>query len=300
MGVPILPLDANASIDEYRVERLRGGTLGIRLSLRDVHGISDAELDRLLAGQPFGGITDLYERARPSRALMQRLALVGALDSLALPATPADAERREQTPVTVPHDHPPTRGDVIAFVRQLTAKRPARSDPDSQLDFTIDDRRLIPRGNPQFTAADRARVELGVLDMDASEHLIDAYRPLLDDMGVTPANQLLALRSKTEVLVAGVRIATQTPPMRSGKRVVFISLDDGSGCADATFFEEAQQTTGPRLFGTKLMVIRGRTRRTGERGISIEAIQAWDLKQLWAEFCARRHEYASGATTVKP
>jgi error-prone DNA polymerase len=102
------------------------------------------------------------------------------------------------------------------------------------------------------------------------------------------------------VLVAGVRIATQTPPMRSGKRVVFISLDDGSGCADATFFEEAQQTTGPLLFGTKLMVIRGRTRRTGERGISIEAIQAWDLKQLWAEFCARRHEYANGATTVKP
>jgi error-prone DNA polymerase len=189
---------------------------------------------------------------------------------------------------------------VIAFVRQLTAKRPTRGDPASQLNFTVDDRHSIPRGNPQFTAADRARVELGVLDMDASEHLIEAYRPLLDDMGVTPANQLLALRSKTEVLVAGVRIATQTPPMRSGKRVVFISLDDGSGCADATFFEEAQQATGSLLFGTKLMVIRGRTRRTGERGISIEAIQAWDLKQLWAEFCARRHEYAGGATTVKP
>ncbi len=300
MGVPILPLDANLSIDEYRVERLRGGTLGIRLSLRDVHGISDAELGRLLAGQPFTGITDLYERARPSRALMQRLALVGALDSLALPATHGDDKCRGRTRVAVPPDAPPTRGDVIAFVRQLTAMRPARSDPASQLNFTVDDRHSIPRGNPQFTAADRARVELGVLDMDASEHLIEAYRPLLDDMGVTPANQLLALRSKTEVLVAGVRIATQTPPMRSGKRVVFISLDDGSGCADATFFEEAQQTTGPLLFGTKLMVIRGRTRRTGERGISIEAIQAWDLKQLWAEFCARRHEYAGGATTVKP
>jgi error-prone DNA polymerase len=130
MGVPILPLDANASIDEYRVERLAGGTLGIRLSLRDVHGISDAELDRLLAGQPFAGITDLYERARPSRALMQRLALVGALDSLALPATPGKGERRDQSAVTVPHDQPPTRGDVIAFVRQLTATRPARSDPE--------------------------------------------------------------------------------------------------------------------------------------------------------------------------
>ena len=29
-----------------------------------------------------------------------------------------------------------------------------------------------------------------------------------------------------EVLVAGVKVATQTPPIRSGKRVVFVTLDD--------------------------------------------------------------------------
>mgnify|MGYP000290608521 CR=1 FL=1 len=55
MGVPILPLDANACIDEYRVERMPGGTLGIRLSLRDVHGISDAELEALVLGNTSRG-----------------------------------------------------------------------------------------------------------------------------------------------------------------------------------------------------------------------------------------------------
>ena len=290
MGVPILPLDANASIDEYRVERLPGGTLGIRLSLRDVHGISDAELGRLLDAQPYSGITDLYERARPSRALMQRLALVGALDSLARDTSPVEYSHSERIETTAP-----TRGDVIAFVRQLTARRPAKSDTENQLDLAVNDRTLIPRGHPEFSAADRARVELGVLDLDASEHLIEAYRPLLDELGVTPANQLLGLRNKTEVLVAGVRVATQTPPMRSGKRVVFISLDDGTGCSDSTFFEEAQQATGSLLFGTKLMIIQGRTRRTGERGVSLEASRAWDLKELWREFCARRHSLLTPA-----
>ena len=82
-------------------------------------------------------------------------------------------------------------------------------------------------------------------------------------------------------------MATQTPPMRSGKRVVFISLDDGTGCSDSTFFEEAQNATGPLLFGTRLLVIRGRTRRTGERGISIEAERAWDLQELWRQYRAR-------------
>lgn len=78
--------------------------------------------------------------------------------------------------------------------------------------------------------------------------------------------------------------------MKSGKRVVFISLDDGTGCSDSTFFEEAQEATGPVLFGTRLMVIRGRTRRAGERGISIEASNAWDLRELWTQFHSPRRK----------
>ena len=38
------------------------------------------------------------------------------------------------------------------------------------------------------------------------------------------------------MLVAGVKVATQTPPVRSGRRVVFVTLDDSTGPADATFF----------------------------------------------------------------
>jgi error-prone DNA polymerase len=107
---------------------------------------------------------------------------------------------------------------------------------------------------------------------------------MLDDLGVTRAADLRDHWNGTVVLVAGIRIATQTPPMRSGKRVVFVSVDDGTGCADATFFDEAQERAGQDLFGTKLLLIRGRTRRTGERGISLEAEDAWDLKALWRDW----------------
>jgi error-prone DNA polymerase len=74
-------------------------------------------------------------------------------------------------------------------------------------------------------------------------------------------------------------VATQTPPMRGGRRVVFISIDDGTGCVDATFFHEAQEKSGPLLFGTRMLLIRGLTRRTGPRGISLQALEAWDLSQ---------------------
>ena len=81
---------------------------------------------------------------------------------------------------------------------------------------------------------------------------------MLEEMGVVRASEVGSLRSNTEVLVAGVRIATQTPPMRSGKRVVFISLDDGSGIADATFFDEAQRRCSQLLFQNKLLLISGK------------------------------------------
>jgi error-prone DNA polymerase len=79
--------------------------------------------------------------------------------------------------------------------------------------------------------------------------------------------------------VAGVRVATQTPPMRGGRRVVFISIDDGTGCIDSVFFHEAQEKAGMLLFGTRLLLIRGTTRRTGPRGISLSASMAWDLSR---------------------
>jgi error-prone DNA polymerase len=67
--------------------------------------------------------------------------------------------------------------------------------------------------------------------------------------------------------------------MRGGRRVVFISVDDGTGCVDSVFFHEAQEQAGALVFGTRLLLIRGTTRRTGPRGISISASMAWDLSR---------------------
>ncbi|TMK86158.1 MAG: DNA polymerase III subunit alpha, partial [Actinobacteria bacterium] len=52
-GIPILPLDVNRSEPEYTVEPVGGvegdgASHGIRLGLKDVHGISDGEIDSIL------------------------------------------------------------------------------------------------------------------------------------------------------------------------------------------------------------------------------------------------------------
>jgi error-prone DNA polymerase len=103
---------------------------------------------------------------------------------------------------------------------------------------------------------------------------------MLAALGVTWSRDLLSRRSKSELLVAGVKVATQTPPIRSGRRVIFLTLDDGTGPVDATFFEDAQGPYAATLFSSWLLVVRGELRRTGPRGVSLRATGCWELPVL--------------------
>ncbi len=135
-----------------------------------------------------------------------------------------------------------------------------------------------------MTGAERVRAELDVLGLDASRHVVDFYRPMLDAIGIVRSRGLLAQRSRRSILVSGVKVATQTPPIRSGRRVVFVTIDDGTGPVDATFFEDAQGPYAATLFHSWLLLIRGEVRRTGPRGVSLRATGCWELSSLYARW----------------
>jgi error-prone DNA polymerase len=273
LGVKLLPIDINKSSKEFHVERLSSTETAIRMSFVDLQGISDTEVTRFIANQPYENLTDFYLRTKPTRRSFERLALIGAFDELTKSSTEAI-----------------TRGDILARVKELNAikVRPEEENADSL--FFGSWAEVLPQGNPEPSVDDKVNTEMSLLGMDLTQHVLDKYRPMLDELGVVLASELNTIRNKTNVLVAGVRIATQTPPMRSGKRVVFISLDDGSGVSDATFFDEAQQKCSHLLFNTKLMLIGGKVRRTGIKGVSIMAENAWRLEELWDQWQAKRKE----------
>ena len=155
----------------------------------------------------------------------------------------------------------------------------AAADLDTQLTLDLGDApgEVAASGLPEMTDAERVRAELEVLGLDASRHVVDFYTPMLEALGVTRSRDLLHRRNQSEVLVAGVKVATQTPPVRSGRRVVFLTLDDSTGPVDATFFEDVQGPYAATVFGSWLLLVRGVIRRTGPRGISIRATGAWEL-----------------------
>ncbi|KQT91152.1 DNA polymerase III subunit alpha [Marmoricola sp. Leaf446] len=308
LGIAVLGLDVNASAATYTVERLADG-YGIRLSLSEVRGITDAEVRRIVAGRegaPYASLTDLWQRARVSRPVVERIVQAGGLDGVYGLGGAEGCGRR----------HRVTRRDLLLEVgdldrlqrasarselrraRGLSRTRPPgdgrpdhtgsphHPDRDSvQLTLDLGDpTHQQVSGLPEMSPADRVRAELDVLGLDVSRHVVDFHAAFLDRLGVTRSAGLLQARSGAELLVAGVKVATQTPPIRSGRRVVFLTLDDATGPVDATFFEDAQGPYAATVFGSWLLVVRGVLRRTGRRGVSLRATGAWDLgalQDLW-------------------
>lgn len=270
-GVPILPLDVNRSAVAHRIELVSEsnglgagaesgpasrspGRWGVRLALSDVHGISEAEGARIADGQPYASLLDFWERARPSRPLAQRLAQVGALDAFG-------ANRR----------------DLQLHLTEL--HRGARGTRGGQLPLS-GGRDTAPAGLPDLSSAERLSAELGVLSMDASRNLMDDHRAFLGELGVVTARRLRSARHGETVLVAGAKAATQTPPIRSGKRVIFSTLDDGTGLVDLAFFDDSHDTCAHTVFHSWLLLVRGVVQRRGPRSLSVVGAAAWNLAEL--------------------
>ncbi|WP_068254042.1 DNA polymerase III subunit alpha [Janibacter corallicola] len=320
LGVAVLGVDVNASTGEYRVERVGvpgrppedpdlpdGSGYGIRLSLADVKGMSEGEIERVVAGAPYESLADFWQRARVSRPVVERLVLVGAFDSIhgtgAGAAVPGVGHRGRLT-----------RRDLLLHVAELDRwsrasgpgrGRSRRREPPpawaadgpgahqvrtqavapvaSQLTLDLGDEPQLGEaaGLPEMSVSDQVGAELEILGLDASRHVMGFYAPMLQALGVTRSADLLSVRSNTEVLTAGVKAATQTPPVRSGRRVVFLTVDDGSGPVDATFFEDAQGPYAATIFHSWLVLVRGTVRRTGDRGLSLLGSGAWELSGLW-------------------
>jgi error-prone DNA polymerase len=172
---------------------------------------------------------------------------------------------------------------LAAAQSQAARPVPAAGAQPTQLALDLGDSPELAAGTglPEMTGPERVRAELDILGLDASAHIVGFYTPMLRALGVTRSRDLLGARSRSTVWVCGVKVATQTPPVRSGRRVVFLTLDDSTGPVDATFFEDVQGPYAEVVFHSWMLLVRGVVRRTGPRGISLRATGAWELSRLW-------------------
>jgi error-prone DNA polymerase len=263
--------------------RSGGGRWAVRLGLAGIADLTHDEIDRILALRPFATVTELRDRVGVGRDGARSLVGSGALDGLArLGRSGAPRDRRELRLLVeeawslsgrrAPRRRSPQRGEGSSGAGARVA------GSQGTLPLALLD---APVGLPPESSAARVRDELRTTGVDLSGHVVGFYAPLLAALDVVHAAAFRDVPTGERVRVAGVRAALQSPPQRSGDRVLFLTLDDRTGQVQVTFFTRALPDCAWVVRSAELVVCEGVVARRGSRGATLVGRRAWDLTRLW-------------------
>lgn len=264
-GVPILGPDLAASAYDCTIEESSEDTsergsarrtgaggkgkdrrgLVVRLGLRYVRGLADtigqalvAERDR---GGPFRDLADLCHRGRTFLAPDAIAALVaaGACDGWGVPR------------------------------RQLLWALPATWQSATGLPLPV---AAVPLPAP--TLPERVAGEVWATGVPLTMHPLAPERAALARAGVLPIAVLSDMPAGQLVTVAGLAVVLQQPPTAKG--VLFLSLEDETGLANAILAPAVARSQRAALFAAPILLVTGRVQRRGATtNLAVRTITPW-------------------------
>ena len=233
---------------------------GIRIGIEQVKGISEAEIESILAarGKAF---TTLHSALSIdiSRPTMENLINCGAFDSFGVP--------RAKLLWLVSEDRDPK--SRISNRKSQIPNQDARLFDGLDAGALEEQIRQLP-DVPEPTLHERLRMDYDILGLSPLCHPMVFYRDKLTKARVRKTSELHKLPNNTVVKVAGVVVVCMRPPTRSGAIVVFITLEDEEGLADCVVFPKVYDRHGSTIFNNPALIIEGKLQRMG-CGISIIA-----------------------------
>ncbi len=245
-GVEVRAVDVNMSEWDCTLEPLtekqKSATnpVALRLGFRQVDGLKREEAEKIVAarralpvGRGFRSVAELRDKAGVEIATLERLAAADAFRSIGL-------DRRQ----------------ALWEVRAL-----ARSAP-----------------LPLFAWSEASEVgaepAVRLPEMALSAHVIDDYRTLrlslkahpmaflrkrLTSDGISSCAEIAGMAEGVRASVAGVVLVRQRPG--SAKGVVFMTIEDETGVANAVIWPTALERFRPVVMAARLILIRGRIER---------------------------------------
>jgi error-prone DNA polymerase len=218
--------------------RFRGHdtSFALRLGLRQIDGLREADVQRLVAiraGTVFTDMRDLWRRSGLKRATLERLAAADAFRSLGL-------DRRQAL------------WEVRGLPKDLS----------------------LPLFDHANQAEIGAEPEVALPLMPLSEHVVNDYRTLRLSLKAHPMSFLRArvsasriaacadlrtMRDGAWVKVAGVVLVRQRPGSAQG--VVFMTIEDETGVANSVIWPNVLERMRKVVMGARLVVVHGRIQR---------------------------------------
>ncbi len=103
-------------------------------------------------------------------------------------------------------------------------------------------------------------------------HPLTSLRNIFRKQNVVTSSNLRRMPSGATVRVSGMLILVHTPPTKSGKRVMFLTLEDEMGLFEVVVFAKAQDRFARIILTSEVLTLEGRLQRQGPTGLAISVI----------------------------
>ncbi|GAB4387916.1 error-prone DNA polymerase [Albidovulum sp.] len=232
--VEVRPVCVNASAWDNTLERRADGALALRLGFRQVKGLREKDMARIVAarGNGYRDPESVWHRAGVAPSVLERLAEADAFAGMGL-----------------------TRRDALWQVRAIRgpAPLPLFADP-------------IDGEGIREPAVDLPAMNLGeevvedylALRLTLRAHPMELLRPSLP--GLTPHAELAGMAPR-RVSVCGLVITRQRPGTASG--VIFLTLEDETGVANVVVWPRVYERFRRAVMGGRLLRVSGHLEREG-------------------------------------
>jgi len=233
--VEVRPVDVNASVWNNTLEHGPNGW-ALRLGFRQVQGLNEKQIERLLAarGNGYPDPRTLWRRARLSRKTLERLAEADAFTGMGLTRREALWAVRILGPAPLP---------LFAAAQEDEQSR----DPAAVL--------------PVMTLGEEVVEDYTAVQLSLKAHPLSLLRPELAARDVTPNAELAKIGNDTPVTVAGIVLVRQHPGTAKG--VVFMTLEDEDAICNIIVWPKIFERFRPVVIGGRLILVKGRLQREG-------------------------------------
>lgn len=266
LEIPLLPPSLNRSQVLFSVEETTDGVSAIRYALAALKGAGQAAMTALVSERttngPFKDGQDLATRLEArvlNKKQLECLASAGAFDDL----------------------HP-NRAAVFAAVEPMLAiAQSTEAERNSQQDNlfagaqdALPANTLDWPGVEDWVPREKLAREFDAVGFYLSAHPLDAYQPVMESLGITPAMQIpdqVLEHNKFSLNVAGVVTNMRQRTSARGNRYAFVTLSDASGPFEVTAFSEVLMASKELLTGHEPLLIKAEPQLTDDGGYRLTA-----------------------------
>jgi error-prone DNA polymerase len=262
VGIEVLRADVHLSGRGFTVEE-EGAALRVGLSY--CKGISEKAISSIISERgkrSFSSTGDLYQRTAVEQDSLENLICGGFLDALS------------------------DRNRLLEEAQKLPKKHKNDAQPEIPMPHPASWWEARESGRATYlplTETRRERMEWETLGLNVSRHPLSPYRAALEELGVSPSEEIRGLPHGVRTRAAGLFEILQCPPTKSGHPVYFLLIEDEQGLLQATIFRSVYIKYGDILHHRGAFLLEGRVEQDRRRGFSFLVERIGDLREALVE-----------------